>query len=374
MSPMKWHAEGPQLLLDPKKCQANIQAMAEKTARLGLELRPHAKTHQSLTVGQWFREAGVRAITTSSLQMARYFAQDGWKDILIAFPLNINQLGAIQDLADQIQLGITIEDDLHLQALEAEFRAQASLYIKVDCGSGRTGIRASEHDRLIRLAEKASRMPNLHLRGILAHAGHTYRARGVEQIDQIHAESLLQLTRALEAVRSVEPQAILSYGDTPSCSVSEDFGPATELRPGNFVFYDLMQARIGSCTVDQVAVALAAPVVAKHADRKEVILHGGAIHLAKDKLPLPDGQSLFGKACRLAEGGWQPAEELGYLRKLSQEHGILRLREEVFPKIRVGDVLAVLPVHACHTAHAMGGYRTPDGDRIYMMPRAGAFT
>jgi D-serine deaminase-like pyridoxal phosphate-dependent protein len=370
---MKRHFSGPQLLLDTLQCQSNIRAMAEKTARMGLRLRPHFKTHQSRTVGRWYREAGIQAITTSSLQMARYFAQDGWMDILIAFPLNINQLEALEDLAGKVRLGLTVEDEEHLQALAAQFGSHASLYIKVDCGSGRTGIRATEADQLIRLAKQASRIPNLELRGILAHAGHTYRAEGVQQINQIHSESLSELSLALEAVRSVEPQAILTYGDTPSCSVSEDFGPAAELRPGNFVFYDLMQARIGSCSRDQIAIALAAPVVAKHADRKEVILHGGATHLAKDSLPMPDGQPLMGMACRLSEDGWQPAEELGYLRKLSQEHGILRLREEVFPEIRIGDVLAVLPVHACHTAHAMGGYRTLEGNPVDMMPRAGQY-
>jgi len=30
-----------------------------------------------------------------------------------------------------------------------------------------------------------------------------------------------------------------------------------EIRPGNFVFYDLMQYRIGSCSVGQIAVAMA---------------------------------------------------------------------------------------------------------------------
>ena len=39
--------------------RANIQAMAEKARRNKLIFRPHFKTHQSTTVGAWFKEAGV---------------------------------------------------------------------------------------------------------------------------------------------------------------------------------------------------------------------------------------------------------------------------------------------------------------------------
>jgi D-serine deaminase-like pyridoxal phosphate-dependent protein len=68
----------PTLLLDEVKCKSNILKMVEKAERNGVRLRPHFKTHQSHAVGQWFRAAGVRAITTSSLRMACYFVADGW--------------------------------------------------------------------------------------------------------------------------------------------------------------------------------------------------------------------------------------------------------------------------------------------------------
>jgi D-serine deaminase-like pyridoxal phosphate-dependent protein len=52
---------------------------------------------------------GVRAITVSSVQMAEYFAAAGWKDILIAFPLNWREMDAVNALAEKINLAVLVD-------------------------------------------------------------------------------------------------------------------------------------------------------------------------------------------------------------------------------------------------------------------------
>ena len=76
----------PTLLLNANQTRKNIQWMVQKAGAEDIRLRPHFKTHQSAVIGEWFREAGVTAITVSSVDMAAYFADHGWKDITIAFP------------------------------------------------------------------------------------------------------------------------------------------------------------------------------------------------------------------------------------------------------------------------------------------------
>ena len=164
----------------------------------------------------------------------------------------------------------------------------------------------------------------------------------------------------------------LSVGDTPACSVLDDFTGVDELRPGNFVFYDLMQLRGGACTVDDVAVAVACPVVGIHPERNELVLYGGAIHLAKDHLVRPDGSPDFGAVALLTDQGWGAPLAGAWLRSLSQEHGILRATPEtfaaVFGGLQVGDLVAVIPVHSCLTADLLKRYLTLDGEWIEMMP------
>jgi D-serine deaminase-like pyridoxal phosphate-dependent protein len=100
----------PTLLVDKEICLRNMERMAQKAAEHNLRFRPHFKTHQSLKIGKWFRQFGVEAITVSSVQMAEYFAGDGWNDITIAFPVNILEIDNINRLASGIKLGLLVEN------------------------------------------------------------------------------------------------------------------------------------------------------------------------------------------------------------------------------------------------------------------------
>ncbi|HHE37598.1 MAG TPA: alanine racemase, partial [Candidatus Cloacimonetes bacterium] len=98
----------PTLILDKQKCLNNIKFMVEKGKKNNLKFRPHFKTHQSSIIGNWFRDFGVKSITVSSVGMAEYFAENGWKDITIAFPFNLLEMDKINELAAKIYLHILI--------------------------------------------------------------------------------------------------------------------------------------------------------------------------------------------------------------------------------------------------------------------------
>ena len=99
----------PTLLVDLRKCKANIAKMAQKAQKSRVIFRPHFKTHQSHEIGELFREVGITKITVSSVEMAFFFAQHGWNDITIAFPINILELEDINKLAQNIQLNLLLE-------------------------------------------------------------------------------------------------------------------------------------------------------------------------------------------------------------------------------------------------------------------------
>jgi D-serine deaminase-like pyridoxal phosphate-dependent protein len=52
---------------------------------------------------------------------------------------------------------------------------------------------------------------------------------------------------------------------------------------------------------------------------------------------------------------------------LSQEHGLIAADEDIFRQTRVGDLLAVLPVHSCLTVRAMRAYRTLAGESVFVL-------
>jgi len=350
----------PTLLLDEHRCRANIRKMSEKAAGSGTFFRPHFKTHQSLTIGRWFKEEGVTAITVSSLEMAAYFAPE-WDDITVAFPINILEIDRINRLAGSIRMNVLVEHTESLSFLAEHLTAPVGYFIKVYVGYGRTGISPQDHDRIDGLLTFAS-SSNLNFKGFLAHAGHTYGCRSAAAILAIHEQSRATMITLKERYQARFPELIISLGDTPSCSVAKDFAGMDEIRPGNFVFYDLTQARIGSNTTDQIAVAMACPIVARHPERNELVIYGGGVHLSKDRMEGEPEGTVFGRVVRQEENGWGELIPGMYLRSLSQEHGIVKGPIAEIEQYQVGDLLLVLPVHSCMAANAMKRYLTLEGE------------
>ena len=357
----------PALLLDCDVARQNIQLMARKISTAGVRFRPHFKTHQSTQIGEWFRDAGVEAITVSSLDMAEYFAASGWNDILIAFSLNLRQLDRIQALAKRIHLEVLVEDSTAVRALQAIAPAQVDVWIKVDAGAHRTGLDWQAADSIRFLAGEIQRQPNLNFRGLLTHSGNTYHCENAENVVIAFRDGVERLNN-LRKILSLAGlgKCQVSVGDTPGCSLCDDFSDIDELRPGNFIFYDSQQLLIGSCKAKQIALAVACPIVAIHSQRSEVVMYGGAIHLSKDWLEL-NGEMSFGLVALPAGQRWGEPVEGAVIRSLSQEHGIVQFKQGIPAGLNSGGLLFVLPAHSCLTVQALRNYLTLEGEVIRTM-------
>lgn len=359
----------PTLLLDPVRVARNIQRMAARATAAGVTLRPHFKTHQSWAVAEWCKAAGIQKATVSSLRMATYFADAGWDDITVAFPVNVREVDAINALAARIQLQLLVEHPDAIAAFAERLTHPVRIFIKVDTGYHRAGILYKNLSEIRRLAAAIDAAPHMTMAGVLHHAGHSYQARGKTQVMEVHRESLANMAEVVSALQDTYPDLEVSVGDTPTCSVADSFGVATEIRPGNFVFYDLMMVQIGACSYDDIGVAMACPVVSKYPDRGEVMIYGGGVHFSKDTLVAGQGQVIYGQVV-MDDGalGWGAVEQGVTLRRLSQEHGVLSAPRDWIDRIAVGDLVKVLPVHSCMTADVMKQYvNTVSGERIDMM-------
>jgi len=353
----------PTLLLDAARVRRNIDRMARKAGAAGVRFRPHFKTHQSAAIGEWFRSVGVDAITVSSFDMGRYFQQHGWSDITVAFPLNVREMDAVHQLAAQATLGVLVDSDAAVEVIESHLRAPVNVWIKIDVGARRSGVAWTDPDAVLSLARRLLTTQHAHFVGLLTHAGHSYDAGDRAGVAAIHAESLLRMREVRTRLADAGVAARISIGDTPGCSIADDFGGVDEMRPGNFVFYDLVQADLGACDAADVAIALACPVVGKHPDRNEIVLYGGAVHLSKDALHT-GGRTLYGCLARWEGSAWTRPEPRAPLVSLSQEHGVVRLDPEDMDGIGVGDLVTVIPVHSCLTSDLFDEYRVLDGSRI----------
>jgi D-serine deaminase-like pyridoxal phosphate-dependent protein len=354
----------PTLLLDETSARRNLERMTAKASQCNVRFRPHFKTHMSHAVGRWCRDAGVRHITVSSPGMALYFARDGWDDITVAFPVNRRQFQEINTLAETIHLGLLVEDAGTVGWLAAHLNARADLWIKIDTGGGRTGIPYDQPEQVVAVARSILGHSLVHFAGILTHAGHTYRVNGREPILATFHESNARMLAVRDALVQAGMKGFeVSIGDTPGCTLTDQFDGADEIRPGNFIFYDAHQWSIGTCPAEDIAVALACPVVAKHPERNEVVVYGGAIHLSKDVIHV-DGKPSYGLPAAWQDDRWSAPLAGGTVRMLSQEHGVVQLSPADFERVQLGDLLPIIPAHSCLTVQVCGEYWTLDGLHI----------
>lgn len=382
----------PTVVVDEAICRRNIGKMAEKARSAGVRFRPHFKTHQSATIGEWFREAGVTAITVSSVTMARYFADAGWKEITIAFPVNLREMEEINRLAAEVHLELLVENEIVMRHLVTHLKAPVGIWIEIDTGYHRTGVETVKTRVIDQMLEVLKRSDKMVFRGFLSHSGQTYSARTVEDIRIRHADVLLQMRSLKNHYQPEWPGVEVSLGDTPACTVCDQWEGVDEIRPGNFVFYDLMQWLLGVCSAEDIAVRVVCPVVSKQIMRNEVVIYGGAVHLSKELMIGPNGKKWYGGVVLpemevgggnglpgsspgggspggVSPGGsptdvkWRISQDT-WIAGLSQEHGIIRGAFEEIKAMQPGNLLEIIPVHSCLAADLAGYYLTTEGKRI----------
>lgn len=357
----------PSVVVDEARARANIGAMVAKGAASGVRLRPHFKTHANVGVGRWFREAGVSRATVSSLAMAAQFAGDGWHDLTLARLADPRELPAAAALALALAdqgggLGLVVDTPTTAMAVRQVVGPSAPLWLKVDTGYGRSGVGWDDVRRLRAVAAAADFI------GLLTHAGHSYRAPRT-QLPALFAETAARMAAARQALGA---GLLLSVGDTPTCTAVETFAGVDEVRPGNFIFFDLMQLEAGVCRESALAVALACPVLAMDDRRRRLVLHGGAVHLSKEALDTAAGP-VHGRLGTATAGGFGRLLPEAVVTSLTQEHGIVTVEpsswDGLTAGLQPGDRVLVFPVHSCLTCHQHEAMVTLQGT---MLPRYAA--
>ena len=362
---LPFHIEKPTLVVDKNKALNNIKIDAEKMHRSGVRFRPHFKTHQSAAIGEWFRDFGVTHCTVSSVDMAIYFAENGWTDITIAFPVNIHQIKQIDKLAGEITLNVLVESPDVADVLRSGLSNTVTTWINIDIGHHKAGIDWTKQDAILDVARRIHDSGTCTLKGALTHAGHSYDERTNDGLVKVYNETIERMNIVRDRLSESGFHGLeISSGDTPCCSVIEKFSNVDEMRPGNFIFYDLSQREIGSCTGSEIALAVACPVVAKQEDGSELVTYGGAVHLSKDFMQRDDGSFYFGKLMSWENNGYGDIVENSTLIKIYQEHGIVEVDRTTFESTNVGDFVFIVPVHSCLSVNELRRYVTTDGEEL----------
>ncbi len=350
----------PQVVVDRQRLRANIKRVQQLATSNGKRLRPHAKTHKSPAVAGWQIDAGAVGICCAKIGEAEVFAGAGVRDIRLPYPVNPVNSARLLVLMNTASISIIVDHlDVARGWSEAMQRAGRTLdvLIKVDVGLHRCGIDPARDP--LAFVRTIAALPGLRLRGLLSHAGHGYHATSEEALKQIADEEARTLATVAEGARrsgiAIEE---VSVGATPTLRYSAGQPGVTELRPGNYVYFDRTQVSLGSAALDDCALTVLATVVSKPAEDR-IILDSGSKTLTNDGARGITRTPGFGGD--LTPDGSAIDESLT-IERLSEEHATVRV--DGTTSLKPGDRVRVLPNHSCVVSTLVDVVRLVEGDEV----------
>lgn len=344
----------PCLVLDRGILERNLKRMSDAMRGHGVALRPHLKTAKSAEVARLATRGEAGGITVSTLAEAEYFADHGFRDILIAAALPPAKLDRAAGVIAKGAVVTLVTD--HVAGAEAIAAHDASFQalVEIDSGDHRAGVRASSD-----MLPEIGRALGPKLRGVLTHAGHSYSCSDTACIKEVAEGERMAVVKAAERLRGDGLDCmVVSVGSTPTMTHAERLDGVTEARPGVYMFQDLFQAAIGSCTREDIAMTVLASVIGVNRDENRFLIDAGALALSKDRSTAgTPGDAGYGEVWDLQgtplTGGWE-------IERVFQEHGAVRGAGPI-DNIKLGDRVRIGPNHACITAAAHSRYYVVDG-------------
>jgi D-serine deaminase-like pyridoxal phosphate-dependent protein len=325
----------PALVVDVDVLSTNLAFMNSALDRLGVDLRPHIKTHKCVEIARMQLRSGAVGLTVSSLGEAEVFADHGFEDMFIAYPLFISppKAARLRDLCERAHIRVGVDSEEGAAAISMA-QSGADVLIEIDSGQHRSGVRPDDAGDLARTCLRA----HLNVVGMFTHAGHSYRPGSPTGAANDELSSLERAVASFEQVGV--PANVVSAGSTPT-ALSSARDPVTEERPGTYVFYDRQQIVLGTAKRDQVALAVAATIVST-AVPGQAVIDAGSKSLAGDR---PEWLQGFGIVPEFNDA---PVETI------SECHGIIKLDDHHKPF--VGQVVQVVPNHVCTVVNLFDHY------------------
>ena len=318
----------PYLAVNLDVMERNLQRAADDARQRGVALRPHAKTHKVPEIGRRQLELGAVGLTLATVSEAEIFADVGFTDIFIAYPVwpSPSRAARLRALAERVSLRIGVDS---VESAEALGRALAGsgvqALVEVDSGHHRSGSSPDQAGTVALAAERAG----MSVAGVFTFPGHGYSPTGLQQAARDEADALGIASFVLERAGLDAP--VRSGGSTPTRAATNT-DVVNEVRPGVYVFNDAQQVELGTCSWEDVALTAHATVVSRHS--QDVIVDAGSKALGADQPVWATG------------GGRLPEFPDARVVALSEHHATIRFPDGVALPER-GSVLRIAPNHVC---------------------------
>jgi D-serine deaminase-like pyridoxal phosphate-dependent protein len=332
----------PALVVSEEILHRNIAGMAAFAKSVGVNLRPHIKTHKCVQIARLQLAAGAIGMTCAKVGEAEVMVnQAGVEDVLLAYPIvGDSKFDRLVPLMEKSRIVVAVDSLDAANQLSANMNRherRIEVAIEVNTGHNRTGVLAG--DETVAFALEVARIANLELTGILTHEGQANSAPP-ETIEGIALEAGRTMVQTAERIREHGIELpMVSVGSTPAAFYTPTVPGITEMRPGTYVFNDNSAFRYGRFGIDDCAARFVATVVSRPAPDRAV-LDTGSKSLTMDPSRAHPGH------------GYIVGHPNVTITKLSEEHGVCDVPVDE-PGFNVGDRVEVIPNHICPTVNLM---------------------
>ena len=379
----------PSLLLDLDAFQNNCHRMDQMSSKLGLKLRPHAKSHKSAEIALFQTSlANCSGICVSKVQEAEAVIKGGVKDVLVT-----NEIVALPKIEKVIHLlkecdALSVccdnkKNAARLNTANHESGKKLGVYIEIDVGQGRCGVMPGEAcaDLVEYIQKECS---SLELRGLQCYSGWNQHVRDVstrthrtqEVVDKVERSLLAILHRKLLSMEEIAQlvitgsgtgtwtlEATIPFSSPELAFIHEKRRSAfVELQPGSYAFMDNEYGQTEPCEstqghFEQSLFVLTTIMSDASAHPKWIVVDAG------DKAIHP------GNAAIKVSG----YPELSY-RRGGDEHGIIEGPEDVLAQahFEIGRILKLVPGHCDPTINFFEEFYGYRGDTLEKVVRIDA--
>jgi D-serine deaminase-like pyridoxal phosphate-dependent protein len=353
----------PRAFVDRPRLLNNIAKMQALASSARVRLRPHAKTHKSPVIAKMQIDAGAVGVCCAKLGEAEVLAAGDVRDIRLPYPINPANAARVVALLDRgVRLSIIVDNRQVAEDWSAAMAAASrtlDVLVKVDVGFHRCGVNP-DSPAVLDDIRAISELPRLAFRGLLSHAGQGYGAESQEELEAIADREAVILTSMAANLRGsgVEVSEI-SVGATPTARFITRQQGVTEMRPGNYVFFDRTQVGLGAASLDDCALWIVSTVVSRPASTR-VVFDAGSKTLTNDALRGFGTHAGHGLVCRDLTSSTPDSTIV--IERLSEEHAVARVPADC--SLRVGDRVRILPNHACVVSNLMDELLMVDGAAV----------
>lgn len=343
----------PALIIDREALDRNIGRMAAFARAVGLQLRPHTKTHKSVDIARLQIGAGAVGLCCAKLGEAEVLADADLTGLHITSPVvsapGIARLIAVAARVPDLTVVVDNPDNV-LDLARAAMRggARLGIIIDIDPGSHRTGVASA--GAAVALAGAIRAAPSLHYAGVQFYCGPEQHIEGFAARKAAVTERAGYLRTVIEELKLADAApSIVTGGGTGTHRIDAALGLFTELQVGSYIFMDeqYLACELGEpgTPAYDTALFIDTRVISVNTAGR-VTVDGGLKAFASDA------------GAPAVVAGAPAGSSFTFM---GDEHGAITLPHDARPP-KLGDVITLTAPHCDPTANLYDTYHVVEGD------------